>query len=61
MNFFLDQIPERTVKPRTSGLTMVMDKGLGVRQTEDFIESAAPFIGVRGSSSSLTGVTSRGY
>lgn len=46
MNFSLDQIPKRTTKPRQNGLTMVMDKGLGVRQAEDMIESAAPFIDI---------------
>lgn len=38
MNYNLDQIPERTAKPRQKGLTMVMDKGLSLRQVEDFIE-----------------------
>ncbi len=38
MNYHLSQIPERTVKPRQKGLTMVMDKGLSLRQVEDFIE-----------------------
>jgi phosphosulfolactate synthase len=31
-------IPERPSKPRNSGLTMVMDKGLSLRQAEDFME-----------------------
>src|SRR6201996_7238885 len=38
MNYPLNNIPERTVKPRNSGITMVMDKGLSLRQVEDFIE-----------------------
>jgi len=38
MNYFLKNIPERPQKPRTSGYTMVMDKGLSLRQVEDFIE-----------------------
>ena len=38
MNFPLSQLPARTAKPRESGLTMVMDKGLSVRETEDFID-----------------------
>jgi phosphosulfolactate synthase len=33
-------IPERPAKPRTSGLTMVMDKGLSLRQAEDMVASA---------------------
>jgi phosphosulfolactate synthase len=40
MNYKLKDIPERSVKPRESGLTMVMDKGLSLRQVEDFIEVA---------------------
>ena len=40
MNFDLPYIPARPEKPREKGLTMMMDKGLSVRQTEDFIESA---------------------
>lgn len=40
MNYELPYIPERTVKPRNTGLTMMMDKGLSVRQVEDFIEQA---------------------
>jgi phosphosulfolactate synthase len=30
-------LPERPIKPRNSGLTMVMDKGLSIRQAEDFM------------------------
>ncbi|MEC8611051.1 MAG: phosphosulfolactate synthase [Bacteroidota bacterium] len=40
MNFDLSHLPERPSKPRSSGLTMAMDKGLSVRQVEDFIETA---------------------
>nr|HMT29850.1 phosphosulfolactate synthase [Bacteroidia bacterium] len=43
MNFELSQIPERSAKPRKVGLTMVMDKGLSVRETEDFIDGNGPF------------------
>jgi len=38
MNFSLNSIPARSSKPREDGLTMVMDKGLSLRQTEDFIQ-----------------------
>ena len=41
MNYNLNQIPERTSKPRQKGLTMVMDKGLSLRQVEDFLETGA--------------------
>lgn len=40
MNFSLKHLPERTSKSRTHGLTMVMDKGLSIRQAEDLIDSA---------------------
>ena len=33
-------LPERTTKPRENGIAMVMDKGLSVREAEDFVESA---------------------
>jgi len=42
MNYELSNIPDRTVKPRANGITMVMDKGLSCRQVEDFIEVAGP-------------------
>ncbi len=37
MNFHLPHIPERQAKPRNKGLTMMMDKGLSIRQAEDFL------------------------
>ena len=37
MNYILKNIPERTTKPRQYGYTMAMDKGLSVREVEDFI------------------------
>jgi phosphosulfolactate synthase len=40
MNFELPFIPERSVKPRDKGVTMMMDKGLGLREVEDFIEAS---------------------
>lgn len=42
MNYTLKNIPERPQKPRQHGLTMVMDKGLSIRQIEDFLEVAGP-------------------
>ena len=39
MNFELPFIPERPAKPRNSGLTMMMDKGLSLSETEHFIEA----------------------
>ena len=43
MNYQLNNLPSRTAKPRTEGLTMVMDKGLSCRQAEDFIEVAGTY------------------
>jgi phosphosulfolactate synthase len=37
MNNPLTYLPERPAKPRKSGLTMVMDKGLSIREAEDFM------------------------
>jgi phosphosulfolactate synthase len=42
MNYNLTQIPERTKQPRQHGLTMVMDKGLSLRDAENFISVGAP-------------------
>lgn len=39
MNFSLPHIPSRPSKPRESGLTMVMDKGISVRQAENFLNA----------------------
>ena len=40
MNYHLPHIPPRSPKPRESGLTMVMDKGLCLRQVEDLIAAS---------------------
>ena len=37
MNFHLDQIPERTARPRNNGLTMIMDKGLSINEAHNLI------------------------
>ena len=37
MNYTLNNIPERTKKPRSTGFTMAMDKGLSMREVEDFL------------------------
>ncbi|MFN8241077.1 MAG: phosphosulfolactate synthase [Bacteroidales bacterium] len=36
-------LPERPAKPRSHGLTMVMDKGLSVREAEDFMSVGAEY------------------
>lgn len=43
MNFPLTYIPERTKGQRDFGLTMMMDKGLSLKESEHFIESSAPY------------------
>jgi len=42
MNFHLNNIPDRSLKPREKGITMVMDKGLSIRQVEDFLSVNEP-------------------
>ena len=37
MNFHLDQIPDRTARPRNNGLTMIMDKGLSINEAHNLI------------------------
>ena len=44
MNFSLSQMPDRFVKPRKEGITMVMDKGLTLDQAKQFIENAVPHV-----------------
>ena len=39
MNFDLPFIPERTERPRSNGLTMVMDKGLSLQGAENFLDA----------------------
>ncbi|MDX2189777.1 MAG: phosphosulfolactate synthase [Bacteroidota bacterium] len=46
MNYHLLQVPERTVKPRDSGFTMAMDKGLSVREAEDFMSVASQYVDI---------------
>lgn len=41
MNTLLTHLPERTSKPRSNGLTMVMDKGLSIREAENLVETGA--------------------
>jgi len=46
MNFHLNNLPERTQKPRVYGYTMVMDKGMGLEGTRDFLSVAAPYVDI---------------
>ena len=43
MNYELKDIPERPAKPRDVGFTMAMDKGLSLREVEDFIDSSGEY------------------
>jgi phosphosulfolactate synthase len=46
MNYILKDIPERTTKPRQTGFTMAMDKGLSIREAEDFISVASDYVDI---------------
>ena len=43
MNFDVSHIPERTTKNRENGLTMMMDKGLSLKEAENFVDSSNDF------------------
>ncbi|MEI6019692.1 MAG: phosphosulfolactate synthase [Bacteroidota bacterium] len=40
----LSPLPTRNAKPRKDGVTMVMDKGISLRQAEDFIAASADYV-----------------
>lgn len=44
MNFHLTQMPDRNAKPRTSGITMIMDKGLSLEETKNFMSVSHPHV-----------------
>ncbi len=46
MNYTLQNIPERTKKPRQYGFTMAMDKGLSCREVEDFLSVAGDHVDI---------------
>ncbi|HNW57111.1 MAG TPA: phosphosulfolactate synthase [Bacteroidales bacterium] len=43
MKKMLPFVPERPAKPRNSGITMVMDKGLSIREAEDFMSVGSEY------------------
>jgi len=43
MDNILSYLPERPAKPRKLGLTMVMDKGLSIREAEDFMSVGSEY------------------
>ncbi len=46
MNFDLSDIPQRALKPRTEGLTMIMDKGLSNNEVENFLSVGEPHVDI---------------
>ncbi|MEQ9265505.1 MAG: phosphosulfolactate synthase [Balneolaceae bacterium] len=46
MSFSLNNLPNRSEKPRANGITLVLDKGYSVRQAEDFCEVSSEYVDV---------------
>jgi len=46
MNFFLSQMPDRLGKPRTNGITMVMDKGISLSEAGQFMSISSPHVDI---------------
>lgn len=46
MNYELPHIPSRPAKPREEGLTMVMDKGMSLRQAEDLVDASGHLVDI---------------
>ena len=46
MNFHLSQMPDRLIKPRLSGITMVMDKGLSIPEIHQFMSICRPHVDI---------------
>jgi phosphosulfolactate synthase len=45
-NYQLPNLPDRSAKPRNMGLTMVMDKGLSLREVEDFLSMTQEYVDI---------------
>ncbi len=45
-NYQLPNLPKRTTKPREKGMTMVMDKGLSIREVEDFLATTQEYVDI---------------
>jgi len=43
MSFRISNIPDRSAKPRETGITLALDKGYSIRQAEDFCQSSEPY------------------
>lgn len=46
MNYNLTYLPDRNEKPREAGLTMVMDKGLSLREAENMLQASGDYIDI---------------
>jgi len=46
MNYNLNDLPERSLKPRQVGLTMAMDKGLSLREAQDFVDVSGDYVDI---------------
>ena len=46
MNFHLNQMPDRLTKPRKNGITMIMDKGMSLEETKNFLSISKPHIDI---------------
>jgi len=43
MPFEISHLPKRSAKPRHNGISLVLDKGFSLRETEDFLESSSEY------------------
>jgi len=46
MSFALKNLPHRSAKPRSNGITLVLDKGYSIRQVEDFVEVCSDHVDI---------------
>jgi len=46
LNYSLSNLPERTNKPREVGYTMAMDRGLSIREAEDFVSVSGEYVDI---------------
>ncbi|MEL0010225.1 MAG: phosphosulfolactate synthase [Bacteroidota bacterium] len=46
MSFALNNLPHRSAKPRSNGITLVLDKGYSIRQVEDFVEVCSDHVDI---------------
>ncbi|MFN5333893.1 MAG: phosphosulfolactate synthase [Bacteroidota bacterium] len=46
MNFHLSQMPDRLSKPRNNGITMIMDKGMSLEETKNFLSASSVHVDI---------------